>query len=379
MSDKSRNLRFCIFCGARPNFIKVAPIVRLLEKMQAEGSSACQVSYSMVYAGKSDDITLEDSLFDNLQISRPDVCLDVVCENLNDLTGQVMSKFELYLQEHPADVVIVVDDLASTMAAAIVTKKQAITLAHIAAGTRSFDITMPKEINRLVIDGLSDVLFTAGLSNNSIANKEGAELSKVYMVGNILIDNIRYNRERMGGMSFDSISTLKGLNLKAKQYYVFTLNRKALMSDKENLEKMLDAMMQNVGNMPVIAPLRASAIEAISTMAVTKHPDLHIVEPLGYLDFAYLLANARGIITDSGNVAEEATFNNVPCATLNSYTEHIETVKQGTNVLVGEDADKLGKAVADMTNDAWKPANIPDRWDGRSAERIVQTLIGSME
>ena len=379
MSNKSRNLRFCIFCGARPNFIKVAPIVRLLEKMQAEGSSACQVSYSMVYAGKSDDITLEDSLFDNLQISRPDVCLDVVCENLNDLTGQVMSKFELYLQEHPADVVIVVDDLASTMAAAIVTKKQAITLAHIAAGTRSFDITMPKEINRLVIDGLSDVLFTAGLSNNSIANKEGAELSKVYMVGNILIDNIRYNRERMGGMSFDSISTLKGLNLKAKQYYVFTLNRKALMSDKENLEKMLDAMMQNVGNMPVIAPLRASAIEAISTMAVTKHPDLHIVEPLGYLDFAYLLANARGIITDSGNVAEEATFNNVPCATLNSYTEHIETVKQGTNVLVGEDADKLGKAVADMTNDAWKPANIPDRWDGRSAERIVQTLIGLME
>lgn len=379
MSDKSRNLRFCIFCGARPNFIKVAPIVRLFEKMQAEGSSACQVSYSMVYAGKSDDITLEDSLFDNLQISRPDVCLDVVCENLNDLTGQVMSKFELYLQKHLADVVIVVDDLASTMAAAIVTKKQAITLAHIAAGTRSFDITMPKEINRLVIDGLSDVLFTAGLSNNSIANKEGAELSKVYMVGNILIDNIRYNRERMGGMSFDSISALKGLNLKSKQYYVFTLNRKALMSDKENLEKMLDAMMQNVGNMPVIAPLRASAIEAISTMAVTKHPDLHIVEPLGYLDFAYLLANARGIITDSGNVAEEATFNNVPCATLNSYTEHIETVKQGTNVLVGEDADKLGKAVADMTNDAWKPANIPDRWDGRSAERIVQTLIGLLE
>ena len=379
MSNKSRNLRFCIFCGARPNFIKVAPIVRLLEKMQAEGSSACQVSYSMVYAGKSDDITLEDSLFDNLQISRPAVCLGVVCENLNDLTGQVMSKFELYLQKHPADVVIVVDDLASTMAAAIVTKKQAITLAHIAAGTRSFDITMPKEINRLVIDGLSDVLFTAGLSNNSIANKEGAELSKVYMVGNILIDNIRYNRERMGGMSFECISALKGLNLKSKQYYVFTLNRKALMSDKENLEKMLDAMMQNVGNMPVIAPLRASAIEAISTMAVTKHPDLHIVEPLGYLDFAYLLANARGIITDSGNVAEEATFNNVPCATLNSYTEHIETVKQGTNVLVGEDADKLGKAVADMTNDAWKPANIPDRWDGRSAERIVQTLIGLLE
>ena len=196
-------MNICIFAGARPNFIKVAPVIRAIRERQksvgnshAPSSRSLVLSYQLVYAGREDDPTLEGSLFDDLQIGRPDVYLGVDCENLNELTGQVMSKFELFLQQHPVDAVIVVDDLASTMAAAIVTKKQGILLAHLAAGTRSFDISMPKEINRLVIDGLSDILFTAGISNNSIANKEGAELSKVYMVGNILIDNIRYNQSR---------------------------------------------------------------------------------------------------------------------------------------------------------------------------------------
>lgn len=375
MSEKKKELRICIFCGARPNFIKVAPIIRLVEKMQGGEDDSRKVSYSLVYAGKADDTTLEDGLFTNLEINRPNVCLGVVCENLNDLTGQVMSKFELYLQAHPTNAVIVVDDLASTMAAAIVTKKQGITLVHIAAGTRSFDITMPKEINRLVIDGLSDILFTAGLSNNSIANKEGAELSKVYMVGNILIDNIRYNRDRMRGLTADDIPALKDLHLKEKQYLLFTLNRKALMSDKVNLEKMLTALTESAGNMPIIAPLRQSAKVAIADMEVVKCKNLHVIEPLGYLDFGYLAAHACGVITDSGNVAEEATFNNVPCATLNSYTEHIETVKKGTNLLVGEDAENLREAVKDMVNGRWKASELPDRWDGRSAERIVRTLI----
>lgn len=150
------NKNICIVAGARPNFIKVAPVIRAIVNAQKNGQS---INYSLVYAGCEDDPTLEDSLFDDLEISRPDIYLGVDCENLNELTGQVMSKFELYLQQNPTDVVIVVDDLASTMAAAIVTKKQGILLAHIAAGTRSFDITMPKEINRLVIDGLSDILL----------------------------------------------------------------------------------------------------------------------------------------------------------------------------------------------------------------------------
>ena len=375
MTKINSELKICIFCGARPNFMKVAPIIRILKKKHTERWDGRNISYSLVYAGSENDPTLENSLFEDLQIPRPNVYLGIECENLNELTGQVMSKFEKYLQQNNTHVVVVVDDLASTMAASIVAKKQGIALAHIAAGTRSFDINMPKEINRLVIDGLSDVLFTAGLSNNSIANKEGAELSRVYMVGNILIDNIRFNRERMGSLSLENIHSVSNLHLKTKQYLVFTLNRKMLMNDKENLGRMLKAMLEAAGDMPIVAPLRENAAQVVRSLDLSKHTNLNFVEPLGYLEFSFLLSNAAGIVTDSGNVAEEATFTNVPCATLNSYTEHIETVKQGTNILVGEDAQKLYAVVSDMLEGRWKATSIPDRWDGRSAERIVQTLV----
>ena len=375
MTKINSELKICIFCGARPNFMKVAPIIRILKKKHTERWDGRNISYSLVYAGSENDPTLENSLFEDLQIPRPNVYLGIECENLNELTGQVMSKFEQYLQQNNTHVVVVVDDLASTMAASIVAKKQGIALAHIAAGTRSFDINMPKEINRLVIDGLSDVLFTAGLSNNSIANKEGAELSRVYMVGNILIDNIRFNRGRMGSLSLENIHSVSNLHLKTKQYLVFTLNRKMLMNDKENLGRMLKAMLEAAGDMPIVAPLRENAAQVVRSLDLSKHTNLNFVEPLGYLEFSFLLSNAAGIVTDSGNVAEEATFTNVPCATLNSYTEHIETVKQGTNILVGEDAQKLYAVVSDMLEGRWKATSIPDRWDGRSAERIVQTLV----
>lgn len=360
-------MKICIVAGARPNFIKVAPILHAARQAKERGTA---LDVTLVYAGRTDDPTLEPSLFADLQIAPPDVYLDVDSVNLNEITGQVMSKFEAYLQSHPTDVVIVEDDLASTMAAAIVTKKQGITLAHLAAGTRSFDISMPKEINRLVIDGLSDLLFTAGISNNSIANREGAELSKVYMVGNILIDNIRNNRAR-----FVRPQVLSQLGIADGSYIVFTLNRKALMAGTDNMRLMLQALLQAAGNTPIIAPLHNRAQQAIEPLLPADHAGLHTISPLGYLEFSYLASHAKGIVTDSGNVAEEATFNQVPCITLNSYTEHIETVKVGTNVLVGEDATLLGQATSDMVAGRWKQSAIPDRWDGRSAERILQTLL----
>ena len=360
------NKNICIVAGARPNFIKVAPVIRAIVNAQKNGQS---INYSLVYAGCEDDPTLEGSLFDDLEISRPDVYLGVDCENLNELTGQVMSKFELYLQQNPTDVVIVVDDLASTMAAAIVTKKQGILLAHIAAGTRSFDITMPKEINRLVIDGLSDILFTAGISNNSIANKEGAELSKVYMVGNVLIDNIRFLQQRMKRPQL-----MDDKQLKEGQYIVLTLNRKAIINNSEEMRSLVSAVVSSAheADVPVVAPLRGKARQEVEAMGLEG---IMLIEAQGYLDFSYLTAHAMGIVTDSGNVAEEATFNGVPCITLNSYTEHIETVKIGTNVLVGEDADRLVLMTKVLLRGEWKKAGIPDRWDGRSAERIVQILV----
>ena len=356
----------CIFTGARPNFIKVAPLIRAIER-----TDNCH--YQLVYAGTADDPTLEASLFDDLQISRPDVFLGVDCENLNELTGRVMAEFERYLEQHETDTVIVVDDLASTMAAAIVTKKRGLRLAHLVAGTRSFDISMPKEINRLVIDGLSDLLFTAGVGSSSIATREGAENHKIYMVGNILMDTLRYNHDR-----WTRPACLDGIE--DGRYLVFTINRKALLADEDNLKRMLAVVTEVAGDIPVIAPLRGRALETVkilnSQFSSQRHTlEERILNSLSYLDFGYLTSHAMGIITDSGNVAEEATFNHVPCITLNSYTEHSETVKLGTNVLVGEDADKLRSALKEMVSGQWKTSSLPDRWDGRTAERIVQILM----
>lgn len=356
----------CIVAGARPNFIKVAPLVRTLAKAKADGRA---VGFQLVYAGAEDDPTLEPSLFADLGINRPDVYLGVDCVSLNELTGRVMSEFEKYLDANPTDTVIVVDDLASTMAVAIVTKKHGLTLAHLVAGTRSFDIRMPKEINRLVIDGLSDLLFTAGMSSNSIVSREGAEQSHVYMVGNILMDTLRYNRSRLVRPKL-----LDTLGFAGKSYLVFTLNRRALLADKTNLKAMLTSMCRAAGDVSVIAPLRIAAKTVVEGLAYDCQ-NLVIAEPLPYLEFGYLTANAMGIITDSGNVAEEATFNGVPCATLNSYTEHIETVKYGTNVLVGENAAKLSATISDIVSGRWKHSALPNRWDGRTAERIVQILL----
>ena len=362
-------MNICIVAGARPNFMKVAPIVHSIEKAKEQGRD---INYQLVYAGCEDDSTLEGSLFDDLQLARPQVYLGVDCDNLNELTGQAMSAFERYLQGHPTDVVLVVDGLASTLAAAIVTKKKGILLAHLVAGTRSFDIDMPKEINRLVIDGLSDLLFTAGAGSNSIATREGAELSKIYMVGNILMDTLRVNHNRLVRPAL-----LTDLHLADGEYLVFTLNRKALIANTPNLLAMVRQIAAASVQVPVVAPLRGAAAKAVNECLeqLGGAANVHVVEPLSYLEFGYLTAHAKGIVTDSGNVAEEATFNGVPCITLNSYTEHAETVKQGTNVLVGEDPEALAAALNTLQAGQWKHASIPDRWDGRSADRIVSILL----
>ncbi len=348
--------RVCIFTGARPNFVKVAPIIRTIERTE-------DITYELVYAGRDDDPTLEFSLFSDLQMPRPDVFLGVDCENLNELTGRVMAEFERYLDSHPTDTVIVVDDLASTMAAAIVAKKHGLRLAHIVAGTRSFDINMPKEINRLVIDGLSDLLFTAGVGSSSIATREGAEMHKIYPVSYTHLRALRFNHQR-----WQRPTCLEGID--DGRYLVFTVNRKVLISDHEKMQQMMAAISRDAGDIPVIAPLRGEAYTLASECS-----SFRVLQPLSYLEFGYLTLHAMGIITDSGNVAEEATFNHVPCITLNSYTEHIETVKQGTNVLVGENVERLQEALAQLVKGEWKHGTLPDRWDGRTAERIVQTLL----
>ena len=372
----SKNI--CILAGARPNFIKVSPLVRALNRSD-------EARCFLVYAGREGDPTLEPSLFDDLEIAPPQFYLGVDSVKLNEITSQVMAEFDRFLDEHPVDVVIVVDDLASTMAAAIVTKKRGLRLAHLVAGTRSFNINMPKEINRLVIDALSDYLFTAGVRSTGVATREQSEQSQTYMVGNILMDTLRFNRARLHRPSLLP-------DLQENSYIVFTLNRKALLADEAHLSQLLTAMIEAAGDTPIIAPLRPEASQVVSRLTTASEISsvncklstvnkklvnckLSTVNSLNYLEFGWLTAHAKGIITDSGNVAEEATFNGVPCITINDYTEHQETVTVGSNVLVGEDPDRLREAVTRLVSGQWKHSALPDRWDGRTAERILQVLL----
>ena len=409
----------CIVVGARPNFVKVAPLIRAIvgastsdcQPSAGDTAGSCNppAAYSLVYAGKDNDPTLEGSLFADLQMPRPNTYLGVDSSSLNEITSQVMARFDAYLDSKPADVVIVVDDLASTMAAAIVAKKRGLTLAHLVAGTRSFDMKMPKEVNRLVIDALSDLLFTAGTKSSSVATREQAEGSNTYMVGNILMDTLRFCRPRLRKPAINIVGTAPDASqapaeIEEKKYIVLTINRRALLADRDKLSQLLTAITEAAGDIPVIAPLRGEArkvVEGLATVPGTQpstlnsqhstlnsqpstlnsQPSTHnsqpltLISPLPYLEFGWLTAHALGIITDSGNVAEEATFNGVPCITLNSYTEHQETVTIGTNVLVGEDPQRLAEVVSLMVKGEWKAGALPDRWDGRTSERIVKILF----
>lgn len=358
-------MKITIIAGARPNFMKIAPITRAIDVARAMGKS---ISYRLVYTGTKEDTSLDASLFSDLDMKEPDAYLGVESGNITALTAGIMIAFEKELTENPAHVVLVVDDLAATMSCAIVAKRQGVKVAHLVAGTRSFDMNMPKEVNRMVTDGLSDYLFTAGMAANRNLNQTGTEQENVYYVGNILIDSIRYNRNRLLRPVWFSV-----LGLKESSYLLLTLNRRTLVNDKEKLRELIRTVVENADGHPIVAPVHNYVGNAIKELRI-EAPNLHVMPSQSYLFFGYLIHNAKGIITDSGNVAEEATFLGIPCITLNNYAEHPETYLTGTNELVGEDAPLLAEALKKMLRGEWKKGELPERWDGRTAERIVQIL-----
>lgn len=364
--QKNTKMKITIVAGARPNFMKIAPITRAVDAAKAQGK---RISYRLVYTGKQDDPSLDASLFADLHMKAPDAYLGVDSKNPTELTAGIMVAFEKELTDNPTHVVLVVDDLTATMSCAIVAKKQNIKVAHLVAGTRSFDMSMPKEVNRMITDGLSDYLFTAGMVANRNLNQTGTENENVYYVGNILIDTIRYNRNRLIKPIWFSV-----LGLKEHNYMMLTLNRRVLLNDKANLRKLLETLINQSNGMPIVAPLHTYVRDAIKSLNISA-PNLHIMPPQSYLSFGYLMNQAKAIVTDSGNVAEEATFLGIPCITLNTYAEHPETWRMGTNELVGEDASALEAALNKLMRGEWKQGSLPERWDGRTAERIVQILL----
>jgi len=360
------DMKITIVAGARPNFMKIAPIVRAIDNAKKQGKA---ISYRLIYTGLEKDSSLDASLFADLDMKAPNVYLGVGFDNLSERAGGIMFAFEQELKNNPANVVLVVDDLTSTMACAIVAKKQNIKVAHLVAGTRSFDMNMPKEVNRMITDGLSDYLFTAGMDANRNLNQSGAENTQIFFVGNILMDTLRYNRNRLIKPVSFSV-----LDLKEKEYILLTINRHTLLDNKENFEALLKEIIAKANGTPIVAPLHSYVQEAVKELQI-KAPNFHILPSQSYLSFGYLMNKAKAIITDSGNIAEEATFLGIPCITLNNYAEHPETCSIGTNELVGTDAKVLGDAINKIMKGEWKEGRLPEMWDGRTAERIISTLL----
>ncbi len=359
-------MKVTIISGARPNFMKIAPICRAIETARQAGKP---ITCRVIYTGPQDDPALEPSLFADLDMQSPDGYLGVSGHDHSQVTADIMLAFEKELNAHPADVILVVDDMTATMSCAIVAKKRGLKVAHVIAGTRSFDMNMPREVNRTIVDAISDYLFTAGMVANRNLNQEGMIPDYIHYVGNILIDTIRYNRHRLlQPLWFNSMGLRKG------GYLLLTLNRHDLLEKRAVLQSLLQTLLEKATGIPIVAPLHPYAEQVVESLELDA-PNLHLLPPQSYLHFGFLINQARGIVTDSGNIAEEATFLDVPCITLNTYAEHPETWRIGTNELVGENTFALSAALDKLMRGEWKHATLPDRWDGRAAERIVKTLI----
>lgn len=346
--------------------MKIAPICRAIDSARKAGKD---ISYRVIYTGPQDDVALEPSLFSDLAMPVPNGYLGVSGHEHSQVAAAIMLAFEKELDNHPADIILVVDDMTATMSCAIVAKKRGLKVAHVIAGTRSFDMNMPREVNRTIVDAISDYLFTAGMIANRNLNQEGMIPDYIHYVGNILIDTIRYNRNRLlQPLWFEALGLRKG------NYILLTLNRHDLLEKRAVLQSLLQTLVNKVGNLPIVAPLHPYAEQTVASLNLAV-PTLHLLPPQSYLHFGFLINQAKGIVTDSGNIAEEATFLDVPCITLNTYAEHPETWRIGTNELVGENTFALSAALDKLMRGEWKHTTLPDRWDGRAAERIVQTLL----
>lgn len=359
-------MKITIVSGARPNFMKIAPICRAIDAAKETGKD---ISYRIVYTGPQDDTSLDASLFSDLAMRQPDAYLGVSGRDHSQVAASIMLAFEKELNAHPARIVLVVDDMTATMSCSIVAKKRGLKVAHVIAGTRSFDMNMPREVNRTIVDAISDYLFTAGMVANRNLNQEGMIPDYIHYVGNILIDTIRFNRHRLIQPVWFST-----LGLKKGEYLLLTLNRHDLLAKKAVLQSLLQTLLEKADGMPIVAPLHPYVQNAVKSLELNA-PNLHILPPQSYLHFGFLINQAKGIVTDSGNIAEEATFLDVPCITLNTYAEHPETWRIGTNELVGENSFALSASLHKLLHEGWKHTTLPDRWDGRTAERIVQTLL----
>jgi len=354
-----------IVAGARPNFMKIAPIIRALEARREEGG---ELRYRLVHTGQHYDRSMSGDFFSQLGIPDPDVNLEVGSGTQGEQTAAILTRYEKLLLASPSNCCVVVGDVTSTIACAISSQKLAIPVAHVEGGIRSGDWTMPEEINRLLTDAITNWFFTTSQFANENLRRSGVADDRIFYVGNTMIDTLLANYRRLTQPAFWG-----ELKLQARNYFVLTLHRPVNVDDEPRLASWLRAIGSGVRGLPVVFPVHPRTTKTLETLTDLA-PNIHFVEPQPYLEFNYLVQNCKAVITDSGGVTEEATVMGIPCMTLRDTTERPETVTQGTNELLGTDPAALPAAFERLFAEKWKSGSIPDLWDGKSAGRIVLAL-----
>lgn len=359
-------MNLTLIAGARPNFMKIAPIIHAIQNAKDKGKN---INYRLVHTGQHYDQKMSQTFFDELSIPQPDINLGCGGGSQAEQTASILLAFEKELLANPTDLVLVVGDVTSTMSCAIVAKKLNTKVAHVEAGIRSFDITMPEEINRMVTDSITDYFFTTSNHANKNLLKNGVDPNHIFFVGNVMIDTLLANMSRFKQPLF-----FKEHKLKEKEYFVLTMHRPANVDETEKLRLMMQEILDNAQGMPVIFPIHPRTAKVIQSLNITA-PNLIIVDPMGYLEFNYLVKHSFAVITDSGGITEETTVMGIPCLTLRDNTERPETISIGTNELVGTNPDNIKPAMDKLFAGNWKKGGIPQLWDGMAAERIVDKLI----
>lgn len=358
-------MRLTIIAGARPNFMKIAPVIHAIEKFNGNGK---RMEYRLIHTGQHYDKNMSETFFKELNIPKPDVNLGVGGGTQAEQTAGIMIAFEKELMEHPADLVIVVGDVTSTMACSIVAKKLNTKVAHIEAGIRSWDLTMPEEINRMVTDCLADYYFTTTELAGQNLKDAGAKNKQIFFVGNVMIDTLLANINRLVKPAiFDTLS------LKEKEYIMLTLHRPANVDEADQLKALMNEIVAHVHGLPVIFPIHPRTAKIFSELNI-KADNLFIVDPMGYLEFNYMVKHAKAVITDSGGITEETTVMGIPCITLRDNTERPETCTIGTNELIGTNPTAIKPMLDKLFAGNWKKGGIPELWDGKAAERIVHVV-----
>ena len=359
--------------GARPNFMKIAPIIEEMKKHQ-------EIESMLVHTGQHYDDEMSQFFFTDLGLPKPDINLGVGSGPHGEQTGRVMIRFEKVVLAERPDWVLVVGDVNSTLACALVASKLHIKVAHVEAGLRSFDRHMPEEINRVLTDQIADLLFTTEREANKNLLREGVAKEKLHFVGNVMIDTLLRHKDRALALNvLEKYSLEPEREQNRRSYALLTLHRPSNVDMPEVLSGILDALAEIQARLPIIFPAHPRTMKQIQEFGfaerLTAMPNLLVTEPLGYLEFLNLMANSRLVLTDSGGIQEETTILNVPCLTLRKNTERPVTVRQGTNIVVGHDPQRIVAEALVALDGESKAGCVPELWDGHAAERIVKHLL----